>query len=82
MHSSTPCPSVWTIPLPTWCVGWCSVSECLLDGREAVICQLASPLIDHGDATVREAAVTLLGSLPELQPLPDFESREPKLCCS
>ena len=56
--------------------------ECLLDGREAVICQLASPLIDHGDATVREAAVTLLGSLPELQPLPDFESREPKLCCS
>ncbi|CAE7590874.1 UVH6 [Symbiodinium sp. CCMP2592] len=37
--------------------------ECLLDGREAVICQLASPLIDHGDATVREAAFTLLGKM-------------------
>ena len=56
--------------------------ESLLDGREAVICELASPLIDHGDATVREAAVALLGSLPELQHVLDSMSREPELCCS
>ena len=35
----------------------------LLEGREAQVCQLAGPFTNHGDAMIREEAVTLLGYL-------------------